>query len=101
MITNLFDISKIGCNNEISDIILYNNNIKIEKIISFGNSTDWYDQIDYEWVTVLQGYGIIEYNDNSYIKLNPGDSLIIPPHKIHRVKETANPTIWLAVFFTE
>ena len=99
MINNLFNTSKIALKNEISDILLENQNIKIEKIISYGTSTDWYNQNNYEWVTILKGYGILEYEDKSTIKLNPGDSIIIPPHKIHKVKETANPTIWLAVFY--
>ncbi len=100
---NIFDINQLlPSKNEVINNIIDNNNVKIERIISTGQSSPdqfWYDQDQNEWVVVLQGYGIIEYSDSSIIKLSTGDSLYIPAHKKHRVKETDKLTIWLAIFF--
>lgn len=100
---NILDIDRyLSLNKEIINNIIDVNTVRIEQIISTGQNSDsdfWYDQDEAEWVVVLQGFGIIEYKDNSTIILHAGDSLFIPPHIIHRIKETANPTIWLAVFF--
>ncbi len=100
---NIFDISKfLSSKNEIINEIIDNSSVRIEQIISTGQSSDidfWYNQDESEWVIVLQGSGIIEYSNHSTITLNVGDSLLIPAHTIHRIQKTANPTIWLAVFF--
>ena len=100
---NIFDIEQlISSKNEVINNIIDNKSVKIERIVSTGQSSPdnfWYNQNQNEWVVVLQGYGVIEYTDGSSIKLSTGDSLYIPAHKKHRVQETTNPTIWLAVFF--
>ncbi len=101
---NILDLSahSLRIGNEITQQLVCNSSIRIEQIISTdcASPTDfWYDQTENEWLTILQGYGIIEYTDNSWIKLNIGDTLVIPAHTKHRVKKTANPTIWLAVFY--
>ena len=100
---NLLNIKSLPpSDSEIIDTIFDNNSVKIERIVSSGQISPadfWYDQIQSEWVVILEGYGIIEYYDNSIIRLNKGDSLLIPAHVKHRVQETANPTIWLTIFF--
>lgn len=100
---NIYDINPfLPSENEVINNIIDTNNVRIEHIISTGQSSPdnfWYDQNQNEWVVVLEGYGIIEYFDGNTIELKKGNSLYIPAHKKHRVKETANPTIWLAVFF--
>ncbi len=101
---NLFDINKyLPANNEIFNNLFNNKIIRIEQIISSGQSSPedfWYDQVDNEWVLILEGEGIIEFADNSYKILTKGEYLFIPAHCKHRVKQTLNPTIWLAIFFT-
>jgi len=77
---------------------------KIERIVSTGHRSPeefWYDQEDNEWVLVLAGYGVVEFEDGRLVDLNPGDYLNIPAHQKHRVKETSSnePTIWLAVHY--
>lgn len=102
-IINLWDINQIlPSNSEVINTIFDGNCVKIERIVSSGQTSPdnfWYDQKQNEWVVILEGYGIIEYQDHSIIRLNKGDSLFIPAHQQHRVKETADPTIWLAIFF--
>lgn len=84
--------------------ILEKPNIKIERIVSTGQTSPenfWYDQEQNEFVLVLKGEAVIEFNDTS-VKLQEGDYLTIKAHQKHRVKYTAKqePTIWLAVFYS-
>lgn len=78
--------------------------IKIERIVSRGHQSPagfWYDQAINEWVLVLAGRGVIEYEDGREVGLNRGDYLYIPAGQKHRVKETSHtePTVWLAVHY--
>lgn len=86
---------------EIFETLFSNEVIKIERIISYGQTSDehfWYDQNEDEFVLVLEGDAIIEYDSNEIIELHQNDSLFIPAHQKHKVTYTSNPTIWLAVF---
>ena len=77
--------------------------VRIERIISHGHhSRDgfWYDQDDDEWVLVVRGAARLRFEDGP-VELGPGDHLMIPARKRHRVEWTTpdGPTIWLVVFF--
>lgn len=90
---------------EIIETLLTSRNLRIERIISHGHYSPndfWYDQNEHEWVLLLQGSGIIEF-ENDEIKLEPGDHLLINAHCKHRVKWTDpdSETIWLAVFYQD
>lgn len=83
--------------------IIQKDNIKIERIVSNGQSSPqnfWYNQKQNEFVIVLKGEAIIDFKDTE-IKLKEGDYLNIKAHKKHRIKYTTpdEPTIWLAVFY--
>lgn len=89
---------------EIIEILVRSSDVRIERIISNGNHSPegfWYDQEENEWVIVLQGAAIIEFEDEM-VELKSGDYILIPSHKRHRVAETSvsEETIWLTVFFT-
>jgi len=76
--------------------------VKIERIISTGQVTpqgQWYDQDRDEWIILIQGKAIIEYEDGKILQLCPGDHLLIPTHQKHRVAytDTDPPCIWLAI----
>jgi cupin 2 domain-containing protein len=73
---------------------------RVERIVSFGHTTDWYDQDEDEWVAVLAGEGVLEFADGSTRTLRAGDYLAIPRRLRHRVAATAadQPTVWLAVY---
>jgi len=78
-------------------------NVRIERIVSTGHASPpgfWYDQAESEWVVVLQGEATLAFEDETRV-LKPGDYVLIPPHRKHRVISTSTkePTIWLAVFF--
>lgn len=98
---NIFDIQQTSTE-EIFTELLKTPNIKIEQIISYGQSSPndfWYDQEENEWAIVLDGEAILEFEDKS-VTLKKGEYINILAHQKHRVAYTANPTIWLAVFYT-
>jgi cupin 2 domain-containing protein len=89
---------------ECVNVLLSQSNVRIERIISHGHSTpvnQWYDQLENEWVMVLEGFGIIEYENGEKITLEKGDFLYLPAHLKHRVAATCEneQTVWLAIFW--
>jgi cupin 2 domain-containing protein len=104
MNNNILDNYKIESKDELFDVLFKNDNVIIERIISYGNITpdgEWYDQSKDEWVILLEGNAKIVFEDNSIIELNKGDYLHLPAHKKHRVSYTSiEPNcIWLAFHF--
>ncbi len=102
---NLFDSLPTSIPDELIQVIAGNHHVRIERIVSHGHvSPDgfWYDQDENEWVIVLKGAARLRFDDRS-VDLKPGDFVNIPAHKKHRVEWTTSdePTIWLAVFFTD
>lgn len=81
-------------------------NVRIERIVTYGQCTpagEWYDQVQDEWVMVVQGDAVllIEREDSTVreCSLKTGDSVLLPAHCRHRVEKvsTGQPVIWLAV----
>lgn len=103
---NIFDqVNKKTETEEIIDL-LKNDNIRIERIISTGQSSPdnfWYEQTENEWVIVLNGCATLEFPENELIDLNAGDYVFIPSGLKHRINSTSSTeaTIWLAVFFSK
>ena len=101
---NLFSNVPASLPNEIFEQIIATEGMRIERIISHGHRSleqSWYDQTEHEWVLVLSGFGVIEYDDGREFRLQHGDYLNIPAHQKHRVVETSTQeaTVWLAVFY--
>jgi len=101
---SIFDISGYTGDSEIFEDILKKDNIRIERILSSGQTspeTGWYDQEEHEFVLLLQGKAVIEFEDQEQIELNAGEYLNIPAHKKHRVAYTSKDPvcIWIAVFY--
>jgi cupin 2 domain-containing protein len=92
---------------EAVDTLLSRADVRIERIVSFGQASPpgfWYDQAEglVEWVTLLAGAARLRFSDEPEPRLLiPGDWLDIAPHRRHRVDWTdpAKPTVWLAVFY--
>ena len=83
--------------------IFKNEKIKIEKIVSNGQTSPknfWYEQEENEFVLVLEGFAIVEFEDFE-VELKKGDCLNIKAKQKHRVKFTSlhESTIWFAVFY--
>ena len=86
------------------ELLVKNDTVMIERIISKGQKSpesDWYDQEKNEWVMVLKGKAMLFFEDQTSVQLNEGDFINIPAHKKHRVAWTDpdNETIWLAVHY--
>ena len=99
---NLFESIPTDLGHEAVDLILKNNNLKIERIVSRGHATpklEWYDQSQNEWVLILKGAGVLVFADGEQCKLVSGDHVFIQAHRKHRVEWTdpSTETIWLAV----
>jgi cupin 2 domain-containing protein len=98
---NIYDLSELPIENELFSIIEEKDNIRIERIVSTGHTSKWYDQQETEFVLLLQGHAEIEYKNGLIKKLDKGDNIIINPHEKHRVVYTTTdpPCIWLCVFY--
>jgi cupin 2 domain-containing protein len=76
--------------------------VRIERIVSSGQSTppgEWLDQAWDEWVLVVAGRAGLTLEGAAPATLTPGDHVLIPAHRRHRVDWTETPTVWLAVHF--
>ena len=88
--------------NESFETLLESKNLLLEKIITHGELKSpgkWYDQEKDEWVMLVQGNAILEFEDKKRIEMKKGDYQMIPAHKKHRVLETCKKPdcIWLAL----
>ncbi|EAQ6497558.1 cupin domain-containing protein [Salmonella enterica subsp. salamae] len=89
----------------IQSILVGDNGFRMERIVSRGHYTSsgfWYDQNENEWIMLVSGSAIIEYEENKkLIEMYPGDTIIIPAHCRHRVVWTdpLQCSIWLVIFY--
>ena len=64
----------------------------------------WYDQSEWEWVTLVRGSASLRFADEAGCRLlSRGDCLLISPGRRHRL-ESSDPapgSIWLALFWQE
>ncbi len=97
---NIFNVKNIDKTKEIVEMLKENENVRIEKIISTGQTTEWMKQEQEEFVMLIQGEAIIEY-ENKNQELRAGDTVIIKKNEKHRVAYTSeNPCcIWICVFY--
>jgi len=102
---NIFDNVTRDAPQEIFETIAQNENVRIERIVSNGQSSPdgfWYEQNEHEWILVLRGRAALRFEGESEDRvLETGDYLAIPSGVRHRVVWTSDrePTIWLAVFY--
>jgi len=97
---NIYDLPQLPLSEELTTILAQSNTVRIERIISTGQTSDWYDQCEIEFVALLQGNATIEFEDKT-VDMSGGDTLVIQPHERHRVAYTSSepPCIWLCVFY--
>mgnify|MGYP000866174073 FL=1 len=99
---NIFEIEKLPEieEEEIVDILKENEDVKIERIISTGQDSDWMVQERKEYVLLLQGNAVIEFNDKT-VEMKSGDTLFIEKSERHRVAYTSESPccIWFCVHF--
>ena len=100
---NIFEKIIVDKTEEFFFEIFKNETIKIEKIVSNGQKSPenfWYEQEKSEFVLLLEGFAILEFEDRE-VELKKGDCINIKAMQKHRVKFTSldEPTIWFAVFY--
>ncbi len=101
---NLFSSEQYDGHREEFETIVENGSIKLERIVSFGHPTpdgEWYDQSEYEWVSLIQGSATLLFETGEKIELEKGDSITLKPHHRHRVEKVSNDAIWIALFYDE
>lgn len=102
-ISNIYSKIPTALPSELFQTITEQNNIRIERIVSDGQTTPagmWYDQSWDEWVILLSGSaGLCFEGEIEERQLLPGDYLLIPRGCRHRVQWTdqEQKTVWLAV----
>lgn len=99
---NIFSIIKLPekTEDESIDVLKENSNIKIERIVSTGQVTDWMVQDREEYVILVQGNAIIEFESRK-LHLKEGDTIIIRKGEKHRVSYTSEIPccIWICIFY--
>ena len=99
---NYYNLPELPLAEELLETLVEHENVRIERIISTGQTTDgWYDQEEHEYVVLLEGKAQIEYENGETVDLLPGDTLLIPAHDKHRVSYTSTEPacIWLCIFW--
>jgi cupin 2 domain-containing protein len=94
---NIFDLPPLPLPDELTTILAESGNVRIERIVSAGQTSDWYDQAETEFVALLEGNAVIEYLNGKTVTLSKGDTLLIKPHEGHKVSYTSSdpPCVWL------
>ena len=60
---SIFDLPPLPLNEELTTILAEKENIRIERIVSTGQTTGWYDQDQSEFVVLLDGNATIEFEE--------------------------------------
>jgi cupin 2 domain-containing protein len=102
--SNLFANLPVETKDEVFTELLSRPGARIERIVSNGQSTSAdtpFNQDHDEWVLLLRGSASLWVDGDGEHDLHPGDHMLIPARRTHRVTRTAKdePTIWLAVHF--
>jgi cupin 2 domain-containing protein len=102
--SNLFADLPAAGGEELFTELLRRPGIRIERIVSTGQITPAdapYDQGHDEWVLLVSGAARLWIEGEAEFDLVPGDYLLIPARRRHRVTWTTpdGPTVWLAVHF--
>lgn len=101
---NIFENIPVDLKEEFFEELINSEHFKLERIISEGHSSPpnfWYDQDKNEFVMLLSGSAEIVLENEEKVNLAPGDYLIIPAHKKHRVErtDTKTKTFWIAIHY--
>lgn len=104
--SNFFTDLPTELTEELVTVLIENQHVRIERIVSTGYTSPdgfWYDQEEHEWVVVLKGEAKLFFEDGKSVHMKPGDHVVIPSHTKHRVEWATpdEPTVWLAVFYRE
>jgi cupin 2 domain-containing protein len=106
-VNNLFAGLPQALTEEFFQELLNTPDFRLERIVSHGQASApgfWYEEPTHEWVALLSGSAALKFADREgVVVLNPGDYLLIPAGRRHRVEWTdpEEKTVWLALHFPE
>ena len=97
-----FNLPEKQLDAEIFETLLQNSNVRLERIITTGQTTpddQWYDQEQDEWVILLKGQAALLLENEGEISLQSGDYIYIKAHQKHKVTWTSpdEVCVWLAL----
>lgn len=103
---NLFANLSTALPEELVTVLTESQHVRIKRIVSTGHCSPedfWYDQDEHEWVVLLQGEAKLDFEGGESVQMKPGDHVLIPAHRKHRVDWTTpdEPAVWLAVFYRD
>lgn len=96
---------EVASDGEVFEQLVRGRAFRLERITSTGQSTpegEWIEQPEDEWVALLSGAAGLRFEAEETIReLRPGDYVLIPAGRPHRVEWTATDreTVWLALHF--
>ncbi len=98
---NLYELPTLPLPQELVSILAQGDGVRIERSVSTGQVSDWYDQEETEFVALLAGEACLVWADGSQTTLRSGDTLLIEQHRRHRVSYTSTQPacVWLCVFW--
>ncbi len=104
---NLFRPTPGTAAGEVFETLLETSGFQLERIVSTGQATpagEWLCQDRAEWVVLVAGRATLQFEDEAAPRpLEPGDHVLIPPGRRHRVAWTdpALTTVWLALHYSD
>lgn len=104
-VANIFTPFEVPPEDEVVEPLAGDEHFLFERIVSHGHATPpgkWLDQPREEWVVLLSGAARLRFEgDDDCVDMGPGDSMLIPARRRHRVEWTMpdNETVWLALLF--
>jgi cupin 2 domain-containing protein len=98
---NIFELPALPADQELTTVLAEKGGVRIERVISTGQTTGWYDQTETEFVVLLEGEATIELENGGPVNLSKGDTLLLRPHERHRVSRTTcdPPCVWICIFY--
>ena len=98
---NIYELPELPLSEELTTVLAESGNIRVERIVSAGQVSGWYDQTETEFVALLEGGAAIEFESGRTVHMTRGDTLLIGPRERHRVSYTSSepPCVWLCVFY--
>ena len=75
---NVLDNLPEAVENEVSELLLTRGNVKFERIVSRGQSSAedfWYDQTQHEFVFLVAGRAVLEFENGETKQLGAGTSV--------------------------
>lgn len=97
---SLFSPPPAASTGEIFTTLLEKTGLKIESIHSRGQASPsdfWYDQSEDEWVLLARGTATLQVEGQPPVILTSGDHLLLPQNVRHRLSETSEDAVWLAI----